>query len=71
MENENKSDNVDGTDKKLIISDVKKSLHLLYINEISDCDSCDVRSEIAVIQTLSGEVIGICKSCLEKIISEF
>ena len=51
--------------------DDRRSLHLLYINELSDCDSCDEKSETAVIETLSGEVIGICKKCLEKIISEF
>ena len=43
----------------------------MYINEISDCDSCDVRSETAVMETLSGEVFCICKSCLEDILSEF
>ena len=52
--------------------DDTRSLHLMYINEDNSvCDSCDEKGKVAVIETLSGEVIGVCKKCLEKIIKEF
>lgn len=40
-------------------------------DEPLECDFCDEKAPCAHIDCLCGDVMGICESCLQKIIDEF
>ena len=44
---------------------------LHFYDDNKECDMCNNRTEVAVIESLGGDFLLICKECLEKIIKGF
>lgn len=48
-----------------------KHAELLFYEERAECDMCDKKQELAILNSLGNDVIAVCKNCLEKIIEGF